>query len=160
MNIDFRKPSVEYSRAKTSRRMDNVTVLTIPDEAKPIISRWMDKTTGKLDFKYKFTYHNFNQYVTYSLGDLAKELNIDERVTFYSARKTFAQYASELGIPDGIIDFCLGHSDKSKGLIRYYTKVRQKQADMAISRVIDYVSNPDRYKEYIELKQDIMTMRG
>lgn len=31
---------------------------------------------------------------------------------------------------------------------------------MAISRVTDYVNNPDRYKEYIELKQDIMMMRG
>lgn len=120
----------------------------------------MDKRTGKLDFGYKFTYHNFSQYVTYSLGDLAEELNIDERVTFYSARKSFAQYASEIGIPDGIIDYCLGHSDKSKGVIRYYTKVRQKQADMAISRVIDYVNNPEKYKEYIELRSDIMVMRG
>lgn len=84
--------------------MNNVIILTIPDEAKPIISRWMDKKTGKLDFKYKFTYHNFSQYFTYTLGDLAKEINIDERVPFYSARKTFAQYASEPGIPDGIKD--------------------------------------------------------
>ena len=160
MNIDFRKPCIEYSRTKTSRRMDNVVILTVPAIAKPIIVKWMDKRTGKLEFGYKFTYHNFSQYVTYSLGDLAKELNIDERVTFYSARKSFAQYASELGIPDGIIDYCLGHSDKSKGIIRYYTKIRQKQADMAISRVIDYVNNPDKYKEYIELKQDIMMMRG
>lgn len=160
MNIDFRKPCIEYSRTKTSRRMDNVVILAVPAIAKPIIVKWMDKRTGKLEFGYKFTYHNFSQYVTYSLGDLAKELNIDERVTFYSARKSFAQYASELGIPDGIIDYCLGHSDKSKGIIRYYTKIRQKQADMAISRVIDYVNNPDKYKEYIELKQDIMMMRG
>jgi site-specific recombinase XerD len=141
MQTDFRKDILEYSRSKTKGRMqsDNVVTLTIPSQAREIICRWMDKRTGKLDFGYKFTYHNFSQYVTYSLGDLAEELNIDERVTFYSARKSFAQYASEIGIPDGIIDYCLGHSDKSKGVIRYYTKVRQKQADMAISRVIDYV---------------------
>lgn len=121
----------------------------------------MDIKTGKLDFGYKFTtYHNFSQYVTYSLASLAKELNINERVTFYSARKSFAQYASEIGIPDSIIDYCLGHSDGSKGVIRYYTKVRQKQADMAIEKVIDYVNNPEKYKEYIELRQDIMMMRG
>ncbi len=162
MQTDFRKDVLEYSRSKTKRRMqsDNVITFTIPSQAREIICRWMDKRTGKLDFGYKFTYHNFSQYVTYSLGDLAEELNIDERVTFYSARKSFAQYASEIGIPDGIIDYCLGHSDKSKGVIRYYTKVRQKQADMAISRVIDYVDNPEKYKQYIELRSDIMMMRG
>ena len=162
MQTDFRKDVLEYSRSKTKGRMqsDNVITFTIPSQAREIICRWMDKRTGKLDFGYKFTYHNFSQYVTYSLGDLAEELNIDERVTFYSARKSFAQYASEIGIPDGIIDYCLGHSDKSKGVIRYYTKVRQKQADMAIARVIDYVDNPEKYKEYIELRSDIMMMRG
>lgn len=162
MQTDFRKDVLEYSRSKTKGRIqsDNVVALTIPSQAREIICRWMDKRTGKLDFGYKFTYHNFSQYVTYSLGDLAEELNIDERVTFYSARKSFAQYASEIGIPDGIIDYCLGHSDKSKGVIRYYTKVRQKQADMAISRVIDYVDNPEKYKQYIELRSDIMMMRG
>lgn len=162
MQTDFRKDVLEYSRSKTKGRMqsDNVITFTIPYQAREIICRWMDKRTGKLDFGYKFTYHNFSQYVTYSLGDLAEELNIDERVTFYSARKSFAQYASEIGIPDGIIDYCLGHSDKSKGVIRYYTKVRQKQADMAISRVIDYVDNPEKYKQYIELRSDIMMMRG
>lgn len=138
MQTDFRKDVLEYSRSKTKGRMqsDSVITFTIPSQAREIICRWMDKRTGKLDFGYKFTYHNFSQYVTYSLGDLAEELNIDERVTFYSARKSFAQYASEIGIPDGIIDYCLGHSDKSKGVIRYYTKVRQKQADMCIFRRI------------------------
>lgn len=162
MQTDFRKDVLEYSRSKTKGRMqsDNVITFTIPSQAREIICRWMDKRTGKLDFGYKFTYHNFSQYVTYSLGDLAEELNIDERVTFYSARKSFAQYASEIGIPDGIIDYCLGHSDKSKGVIRYYTKVRQKQADMAISRVIDYVDNPEKYKEYIGMRQDFMMMMG
>lgn len=162
MQTDFRKDVLEYSRSKTKGRMqsDSVITFTIPSQAREIICRWMDKRTGKLDFGYKFTYHNFSQYVTYSLGDLAEELNIDERVTFYSARKSFAQYASEIGIPDGIIDYCLGHSDKSKGVIRYYTKVRSKQADMAIARVIDYVNNPEKYKDYIELRSDIMMMRG
>lgn len=162
MQTDFRKDVLEYSRSKTKGRMqsDSVITFTIPSQAREIICRWMDKRTGKLDFGYKFTYHNFSQYVTYSLGGLAEELNIDERVTFYSARKSFAQYASEIGIPDGIIDYCLGHSDKSKGVIRYYTKVRQKQADMAISRVIDYVDNPEKYKEYIGMRQDFMMMMG
>ena len=45
-------------------------------------------------------------------------------------------------------------------MIRYYTKVKKFQADMAISRVIDYVNDPDRYRDYVEMRRDIMMMRG
>lgn len=163
LQIDFRDTEVlEYVRTKTKNTAIGTRTIsfTIPEEAKGIIKEWMNTNTGRLDFGYKFSYPNFSRYLTRSLASLAKKLGITEKVVYYSARKSFAQYASEIGIPDGIIDYCLGHSDKSKGVIRYYTKVRQKQADMAISRVIDYVNNPEKYKEYIELRSDIMMMRG
>lgn len=163
LQIDFRDTEVlEYVRTKTKNTAIGTRTIsfTIPEEAKGIIKEWMNKNTGRLDFGYKFSYPNFSRYLTRSLASLAKKPGITEKVVYYSARKSFAQYASEIGIPDGIIDYCLGHSDKSKGVIRYYTKVRQKQADMAISRVIDYVNNPEKYKEYIELRSDIMMMRG
>lgn len=163
LQIDFRDTEVlEYVRTKTKNTAIGARTIsfTIPEEAKGIIKEWMNKNTGRLDFGYKFSYPNFSRYLTRSLASLAKKLGITEKVVYYSARKSFAQYASEIGIPDGIIDYCLGHSDKSKGVIRYYTKVRQKQADMAISRVIDYVNNPEKYKKYIELRSDIMMMRG
>lgn len=163
LSIDFRNIEVlEYVRKKTrtTTQGKNTISFTIPEAAKEIIKKWMNRNTGKLDFGYKFSYPNFSRYLTRSLASLAKRLGITEKVVYYSARKSFAQYASEIGIPDGIIDYCLGHSDKSKGIIRYYTKVRQKQADMAITRVIDYVNNPEKYKEYIELRSDIMIMRG
>ena len=162
LQIDFRKHDLEYIRTKVKNTTNGTMIikLSIPKPARDIAERWMDKSTGLLDFGYKFSYENFIRYITRLLRRLAKELGITEKVVYYSARKSFAQYASEIGIPDGIIDYCLGHSDKSKGVIRYYTKVRQKQADMAIARVIDYVNNPEKYKEYIELRSDIMLMRG
>ena len=163
LSIDFRNIEVlEYVRKKTrtTTQGKNTISFTIPGAAKEIIKKWINRNTGKLDFGYKFSYPNFSRYLTRSLASLAKRLGITEKVVYYSARKSFAQYASEIGIPDGIIDYCLGHSDKSKGIIRYYTKVRQKQADMAITRVIDYVNNPAKYQEYIELRSDIMMMRG
>lgn len=163
LSIDFRNIEVlEYVRKKTrtTTQGKNTISFTIPEAAKEIIKKWMNRNTGKLDFGYKFSYPNFSRYLTRSLASLAKRLGITEKVVYYSARKSFAQYASEIGIPDGIIDYCLGHSDKSKGIIRYYTKVRQKQADMAITRVIDYVNNPDKYKDYIEMRKDIIMMRG
>lgn len=163
LQIDFRDTDVlEYVRTKTRNTAVGTRTIcfTIPEPAKEIIKEWMNRNTGRLDFGYKFSYPNFSRYLTRSLASLAKELGITEKVVYYSARKSFAQYASEIGIPDGIIDYCLGHSDKSKGVIRYYTKVRQKQADMAISRVIDYVDHPEKYKEYIGLRQDFMMMMG
>lgn len=163
LDIDFRKKDViEYSRTKSrnTKQGDKRIVITIPDIAKPIIKKWMNKNTGRLDFGYKFSYSNFSRYLTRSIAKLADELNVNEKVVYYSARKTFAQFASELGIPDGVIDYCLGHSDKSKGIIRFYTKVKQKQAEIAINRVIDYTNDPEKYKEYIEMRADIMMMKG
>ena len=163
LEVDFRRADkVEYVRkkARNLKQGEQRIVITIPEVAKPIVKEWMNSNTGKLKFGYKFTYSNFYRYLTRSLNTLAESLNINQKVVYYSARKTFAQFASELGIPDGVIDYCLGHSDKSRGIIRYYTKVKQKQAEIAINRVIDYVNNPEKYKDYIEMKADIMMMKG
>ena len=163
LDIDFRGvETLEYVRAKSRNmtRGGNKIVFSIPEQGREIIDRWMNKRTGRLDFGYKFSYPNFSRYLSRSLSKLAQSLGITEKVVYYSARKSFAQYASEIGIPDGVIDYCLGHSDKSKGVIRYYTKVKKFQADMAISRVIDYINNPDRYRDYVEMRRDIMMMRG
>lgn len=119
MSYDFRKSEkIEYVRTKSRNRTVGTKVIsfTIPEPAMAIIRTWMNKTTGKLDFGYKFTYKNFQRYISRSLAALVKSIGISEKVMFYSARKSFAQYASEIGIPDGIIDYCLGHSDKSKGV--------------------------------------------
>lgn len=163
LNIDFRKTEViDYIRekARNLKLGEQRIIIPIPEAAKPMIKEWMNKNTGRLDFGYKFTYSNFYRYLTRNINEMADILNINQKVVYYSARKTFAQFASELGIPDGVIDYCLGHSDKSRGVIRYYTKVKQKQAEIAINRVIDYVNNPDKYKDYIEMRADIMLMKG
>lgn len=59
-----------------------------------------------------------------------------------------------------MIDYCLGHSDKSRRVIRYYAKVREKQAEIAVNRVIDYVDHPEKYKEFLEMRADIMLMKS
>lgn len=162
MNTRFVNDKVDYVRIKTRLKTEaeQHCLLPITEPAKMIINRWIDNKTKKLDFGYKFSYHNFSRYTCRSLASLAKDLGIKEKVVFYSARKSFAQYAFDLGIPDNVIDYCLAHSDKGRGIVRYYTKTRFKQAEIAINRVIDYINNPDKYKEYIEMKADIMMMKG
>ena len=161
MNTRFINDKVDYVRIKTRLKTETEQhcLLPITEPAKIIIDRWRDKKTRKLDFGYKFSYHNFSRYTCRSLAALAKDLGIKEKVVFYSARKSFAQYAFDLGIPDSIIDYCLAHSDKGRGVVRYYTKTRFKQAEIAINRVIDYINNTSKYKEYIEMKADIMLMK-
>ncbi len=162
LDIDFKSNPISYVRTKTRFKTEETTniVIPVPEAAKEIISRWINKRTGKLDFGYKFSYHNFSRYVCRSIATLASDIGIKEKVIYYSARKTFAQLASELGIPDSIIDYCLGHSNNTKGVIRYYTKVKQKQAEIAINRVIDYMNNPEKYKDYIEMRSDIMLLKA
>ena len=151
---------LSFERSKTSRSKRGDSRLTIPIHAvaAQIIDKYLKK--GKIDLGYSFSYQNLQRFINRGTKKMRKSLEINSTVCFYSARKTFAQFASELGIPDGVIDYCLGHSDKSRGVIRYYTKVKQKQAEIAINRVIDYVNNPEKYKDYIEMKADIMMMKG
>lgn len=163
LKIDFRHiEKIEYIRTKSKNTTQgiNTTIIPIEEQAWEIIKTWMNHNTGKLDFGYKFSYSNFSRYVTRCIAALALSLGIKEKVIYYSARKTFAQLAFELGIPEGVIDYCLGHSTKSKGVIRFYTRVQEKQAEIAIKRVIDYTNNPEKYKDYIEMKADIMMMKG
>lgn len=153
MNVDFRDKEVRYVRTKSAGRtqQENVISFDMPEGIERYAGGWM-KPNGKLDFGYNFTYHNFSQYVSYAITDLAEELGIKERVVFYSARKCFAQFASDICMPDSVINYCLGHSDRSKGVIRYYTKIRSRQASICIKRVCDYVIRPELYKDFVELR--------
>ena len=161
LSVHFDNPEyLSFERTKTinSKRGENKLTIPIHPNAREIINNYLKK--DKIDLGYSFSYSNMQRFINRGMKKMRKSLEINSTVCFYSARKTFAQFASELGIPDGVIDYCLGHSDKSKGIIRFYTKVKQKQAEIAINRVIDYVNDPEKYKEYIEMRADIMMMRG
>lgn len=160
MSIDFSGNEISYIRTKSKGRMriETKVELSIQPEAKEIIDRWKGRN-GKLDFGYLLSYDNFSRYVLRSLQSIAEMVGIKDKVIFYTARKSFSQYASELGIHDGVIDYCLGHSDKSKGIISFYKKARRKQGDFAVSKVIDYIKDPDKYKDVIEMTQSILLMK-
>lgn len=161
LSVNLSSDTLSFERAKTLHAKTGKANITIPihSEARAIINKYINKK-GVLDLGYSYTYSNLQKYINLCMRELKDHLGIKQTLCFYSARKTFAQFASELGIPDGVIDYCLGHSDKSKGIIRFYTKVKQKQAEIAINRVIDYTNDPEKYKDYIEMRADIMMMKG
>lgn len=157
--IDFSRSFIEFTRKKTelSKQGNKVVQLTIPEEAKLIIKKYL-KRNEKLDFGYKFTYSNFQRYLNRCLKKLAKEVGITSEFSYYSARKTFSQFAFDLGIKTEIIEYCIGQSMKENRPIYNYVRVMQKQADAAIARVIDYTENPEKYNDYINMNMQYMTV--
>ena len=140
LQIDFRnKVQIEYVRTKSrnTKQGDKRISITIPEEAKPIISQWMKKSSGKLDFGYKFSYENFSRYLSRCLAELAKELNIGAKVVYYSARKSFVQHGFELGVPLEVLEYTIGQSMKANRPIFNYVKIMRKHADAAIRKILD-----------------------
>lgn len=138
VRADFSGERVEYIRQKTAKTAGTFVSLLIPEEAKPIIRYWIG-ADGRLDLQRGMkrkseVYRNYCQHFR-----LMCEANGFEGVVFYSARKSFAQYACDLEIPDAYVDYCLGHSPSVRGVISSYSRVRREKGDMVVRRVLDYV---------------------
>lgn len=69
-------------------------------------------------------------------------LNIPS-LTFYSARKSFAQHAFMLGESESVIDYVLGHSlggGKNK-MLYSYVKVTPEMATACVRKVCDFIAS-------------------
>ena len=148
INADFSSDEVSYVRLKSAdhKTKNRVITLTIRSETRKIIDKYIGEK-GRLEFDYKYSVGNFQRYINKCLKLLASTLGIKEGLTFYSARKTFAQFAAEIGIPYPIIEYCLGHSIKTGITINCYVRVKQQQADAAIQRVAEYVAHKLMFME-------------
>lgn len=146
LEIDFRGVSVlEYTRHK-SRNMklsDKRISFTLQPETKELISKWMNRNTGRLDFGYKFSYKNFLAYVTRSIKSLAKDIDIQDyrKVCYYTARKSFVQHGFDLGISLEVLEYCIGQSVKNNRPIFNYLKIMRKHADVAFRQILDNLAS-------------------
>ena len=64
-------------------------------------------------------------------------------LTFYSARKSFAQHAFALGENESVIDYVLGHSlggSRNKMLFAYI-KVTPAMATACVRKVCDFIAS-------------------
>lgn len=143
--IDFRGIAVlEYTRHK-SRNMklsDKRISFTIQPEAKTLITKWMNRNTGRIDFGYKFQYKNFLQYVTRAIKSLAQDLDLPDyrKVCYYSARKSFVQHGFDLGISLEVLEYCIGQTVKTNRPIFNYLKIMRRHADVAFRKILDNLS--------------------
>lgn len=141
MQINFKNTDIlEYVRekSKNTKRGNKIVSLTIQPEAREIIDRWMDRN-GKLNFGYQYSYDNFRKYVTAQIRRLAKEVGIDKRVVYYSARKSLVQHGFELGIDLTILEYSIGHSVKNNSSrpIFNYIRFMRSHADKAMRQILD-----------------------
>lgn len=134
---DFRSDMVRYVRKKADRAGFTVTI-PICREAREIADRYIT-SEGTLDFGYHFSYNNLLHFVRKGLLTLEREASLTEHVSFYSARKTFAQIALDLDYPDVLVDATLGHSPSARGVISYYSHVKAKKIGDMIEKVVCYV---------------------
>ena len=146
VEADFSTDEMQFVRKKTCRKKSGINVVnfSIPPEARPIINKYV-KRNGRLDFGYEFSYRNFQRYLNFCFKKLAETVGITTDFSFYSARKTFSQFAYDLGIRTEIIEYCIGQTMKENRPIYNYIRIMRKQADAAIRKVIDYTEHPENY---------------
>lgn len=133
------KKEIKYVRKKTrnTKEGDSVVNFTIPDEAKPIISRYIDKKTGKLVFGRYSSYTSCYNLLTRKIKKLAEVGGIEHYFTLYSARKSFVQHGFNLGIPLSTLEYCIGQSMKEDRPIFNYVSIMKEHADKAIRKILD-----------------------
>ena len=136
---DFRgKNCMSYVRHKTSRTRQNggEIVFTIQPEAHLIIYKYMG-ADGKLSFGRYHTYEQIYSLVYRYIGRIAALAGIERKVSYYSARKSFAQHAYNAGFRIEQIEYCIGHSMKSNRPIFNYVRIMREQADCVFRTILD-----------------------
>lgn len=143
IQYDFRKPDICYIRQKTKRSNLRETKFSIPPEARPIIERYINKKTGRLEIMGKCRYDTYIGCIDRSLKTLAKKLNLShQRISIYTARKSFVQHGFDLGIPLEILEYCTGQTMKYNRPIFNYAQIMSTHADNAIRKILDNIKEP------------------
>ena len=102
---------MKYIRHKThqSRSGGNLVHFTIQPEAQAIINKYMRKD-GLLAFGPFCGYERTYSLIYRNLQKVACLAGIQRKVSYYAARKSFAQHGYLLGIQIERIEYCIGHN--------------------------------------------------
>lgn len=138
LQVDFRKPYIEFYRTKTKNKKqgESKTAFTLQPEAITIIKKYIQKS-GKLKFGKYDTFGKAYSVISRKVEEMASLAGISKRVVFYSARKSFVQHGFDLGIPLETLEYCIGQSMKSNRPIFNYVRVMKGHADEAMRRIFD-----------------------
>jgi integrase len=132
-----------YFRSKTKdRRNDRAEMrITIPPEVEHIFNKYRS-SDGQHVFSFSNRYSvsdNLTTAVNKGLKSISKKLGIDEEISLYYARHSWATIASnEVHLSDDLVDECLAHSPVRK-MLRTYVKRDWSRIDRTNRQVLDYV---------------------
>ena len=155
MATDFTLDKVSYLRHKTvtKRKYPTYTEFTIQPEARAIAERIT--RNGHLFLGKERKVRAIQSLSANRLADIADRCHIENRLVFYSARKTFAQIANQLFIKDSIIEYCLGDTvSQAQRVIGFYINVTPQMADLSIRKIFDAVAS---HKSLAQLQSEAMT---
>lgn len=132
------KKTMRYIRHKTrnSKKGENEIVFTLQPEALKIIQKYISKK-GELAFGKYASYEQVYSLIFRSIDKIVQLSGINKKVTYYSARKTFAQHGYNLGIQIEKIEYCIGHSMKNNRPIFNYVKIMQEHADHVFREILN-----------------------
>lgn len=140
LSYNFKNATEMRFIRKKTRNMksgDAIINFTIPEEAKPIINKYIDNETGKLIFGRYKNYSSCYSGLARNIKTLAQIGGIDHYFTLYSARKSFVQHGFNLGIPLSTLEYCIGQSMKEDRPIFNYVSIMKEHADKAIRQILD-----------------------
>lgn len=130
--------TIKYKRTKTADRpkINEYVEFQIPEEAKEIINR-IKGADGRIQLTSPQRDDVCRQFFRTNMSKLAELTGIPQLV-YYSARKSFAQHAFQLGIHPSIVDYILGHKiDKGGDTLFNYIFVTPEMATEAVRKVLD-----------------------
>lgn len=156
---------LEYVRAKTGKLYS----VKVEPEAMNIIQKYkgqkylldiLDNHKNYEDFLHRqnIALQNIGPMERKGRGGKKQVKALFPNISTYWTRHTWATIAHKIGVPKDTISLALGHSF-GLDVTSIYIDFDRDKIDEANRKVIDYVNNPDKYKEYIELRSDIMMMR-
>lgn len=131
---------ITYKRQKTrDRRSDEAEMrVRIDERTEALYERLKDKTGRRAFAIYQhYSYRTIGAIISRGLRTAADILEIDEPMTFYSARHTWATLAYSAGVEKAVINDCLCHIDSKMKVTDIYIAKDWKVMWRANEKVLD-----------------------
>lgn len=141
MEIDLSWNMVDYERKKTRdvKQYYRHTRFSIPAQAVPLIEKHV--VDGQIQWPTVKRHDDILSYINRGFRLLREEAGIQSKLSSYSARKTFCQFAFELGIDENVIKYCIGQTTGAKNVLYNYMRVMHDSADEAMNRIFQHIED-------------------
>lgn len=141
LNVTYKNRQLSFVREKTrNMKTGNKTILlTVPKEAEPVLTRITEK--GRVVWPCKAERKDILSYVNRGLRLLRQETGINSKLSSYTARKTFCQFAFENDTDVNTIKYCIGQSFEGDWSTCNVNRIMQQKGQQAMTRVLSFINN-------------------